>query len=80
MEKTNKDQEIDFESALRELEEIVARMEKGELSLEESLENFERGIFLTRTCQQALKKAEQKVQILVEKNGAEKLQSFEDQD
>jgi len=53
-----------FESALSELEELVERMESGELSLEESLKSFEQGIALTRSCQQALSEAEQKVEIL----------------
>ena len=44
-------------------------MENGELSLEASLKTFEEGIRLTRECQQALKEAEQKVSLLVEKNG-----------
>ncbi len=59
----------DFESALHELESIVERMEKGELTLEESLQQFERGVLLTRTCQQSLQDAEQKVQILLKKDG-----------
>ncbi|VAX13707.1 Exodeoxyribonuclease VII small subunit [hydrothermal vent metagenome] len=54
----------DLESALKELETLVKRMEEGESSLEESLKDFERGIELTRQCQQALKIAEQKVQQL----------------
>ena len=58
----------DFESALHELESIVERMEKGELTLEESLQQFERGVLLTRTCQQSLHDAEQKVQILLKKD------------
>ncbi len=58
----------DFESALHELESIVERMEKGELTLEESLQQFERGVLLTRTCQQSLQDAEQKVQILLKKD------------
>ncbi len=53
-----------FEDALNELEALVESMEQGELPLEESLKSFERGIVLTRTCQQALKAAEQKVEIL----------------
>lgn len=53
-----------FEDALNELESLVERMEQGELSLEDSLESFERGVALTRSCQQALKAAEQKVEIL----------------
>ena len=57
----------DFERSLAELESIVARMEQGELSLEESLQQFERGIGLTRVCQNALQQAEQKVEILMRK-------------
>lgn len=67
----------DFESALKELESLVARMEQGDISLEESLACFERGIGLTRACQQSLKEAEQKVQMLIAKNGQEALQSFD---
>jgi exodeoxyribonuclease VII small subunit len=61
--KASKDQ-IPFEQALAELESLVETMEKGDLSLEESLTAFERGIALTRHCQQALKEAEQKIEIL----------------
>lgn len=69
-----------FESALKELEALVERMEKGELSLEESLKDFERGIELTRACQKALQEAEQKVQILMEKDGQALLEPFESRD
>ena len=60
---------IDFESSLDELESLVERMEQGESSLEDSLKDFERGIELTRNCQTALSEAEQKVQILLQKDG-----------
>jgi exodeoxyribonuclease VII small subunit len=60
---------LDFERSLAELEEIVDRLEHGELSLDESLKQFERGVQLTRACQSALKEAEQKVEILLRKNG-----------
>ncbi|MHB8535770.1 MAG: exodeoxyribonuclease VII small subunit [Sulfuricaulis sp.] len=60
---------INFEAALAELEKIVEKMESGEQSLEESLKSFQRGIELTRTCQQGLKEAEQRVEKLVQKNG-----------
>jgi len=59
----------DFEAALEELESLVARLEEGDLSLEDSLRCFERGVHLTRTCQQALKDAEQKVEALVREDG-----------
>jgi exodeoxyribonuclease VII small subunit len=51
-------------------------MEGGDLSLEESLKYFERGMLLTKNCQQALNKAEQKVRILLEKNNKNNLESF----
>lgn len=60
---------VNFEKALAELEQLVEEMEQGDLSLEESLKRFEKGIALTSDCQQALQKAELKVQELIEKNG-----------
>jgi len=67
----------DFESALTELEALVEKMEQGDLSLEESLQQFERGVQLTRSCQQALKDAEQKVQVLLKKDGQDTLEPFD---
>lgn len=61
--------EFDFEQALEKLEEIVTSLEDGELSLEESLQAFEKGIKLTRNCQGALKSAEQKIQLLLNEDG-----------
>jgi exodeoxyribonuclease VII small subunit len=68
-----------FEDSLAELEELVEQMEQGDISLEESLKSFERGIKLTRTCQKSLQEAEQKVQILLEKNGQQTLEPFTDE-
>ena len=71
----------DFEAALAELEKIVEKMESGEQSLEEALASFQRGIELTRTCQQGLKEAEQRVEKLLVKDGDVRIQPFtEDQD
>jgi exodeoxyribonuclease VII small subunit len=67
---------VDFEAALKELENLVEEMEHGEITLEQSLKNFERGIELTRTCQKALQDAEQKVQILTQQGGEETLEDF----
>ncbi len=64
---------------MEELEKLVEQMERGDISLEESLKSFERGVKLTRTCQQALQDAEQKVQILLEKNGQQTLEPFNDE-
>lgn len=60
---------LNFEKALSDLEQLVEDMEQGDLSLEDSLKNFEKGIALTTECQKTLQKAELKVQELVEKNG-----------
>lgn len=68
-----------FEDSLAELEQLVSQLEQGDISLEESLKSFERGVTLTRTCQKALQEAEQKVQILVEKNGTQTLEPFTDE-
>ena len=58
-----------FESALEELEELVERLESGDLPLDEALADFERGVKLTRECQKKLASAEQKVKVLMEENG-----------
>lgn len=71
---------IDFEASLKELEELVERMEQGDLSLEQSLKDFERGVALTRSCQQALQEAEQKVQILMQKDEQGELSPFEERE
>lgn len=61
----------DFERSLAELEAIVDKLEDGDLSLDDSLRHFERGVQLTRSCQSALKQAEQKVEMLLKRSGAE---------
>ncbi len=71
---------IDFEKSLEKLEDLVTQMEEGELSLEESLKAFEKGIKLTRDCQQTLNEAEQKVQILLEENDKTSISDFPDQE
>ncbi|MCG8427636.1 MAG: exodeoxyribonuclease VII small subunit [Chromatiales bacterium] len=65
-----------FEQSLAELEQLVEAMESGELSLEDSLKSFERGVELTRNCHQALKEAEQKVQILSSNQDNAELENF----
>ena len=61
-----KNRHPDLEKSLADLETIVEELESGELSLERSLQMFEKGIQLSRECQAALKEAEQKVQVLVD--------------
>jgi len=68
---------VDFEHSLDELEQLVARMEGGELSLDESLSAFERGIGLYRHCQQALDQAELRVQLLLDPDAPDTAESFE---
>ena len=57
-------EKLDFEKALAELEKIVARMESGELSLEQALATHKRGLELARFCQQKLEAAQQQVKVL----------------
>ncbi len=66
-----------FEKSLKELEQLVEKMEQGDIGLEESLKHFEKGVQLTKACQKALQEAEQKVNILLEKNGQLELAKFE---
>ena len=68
---------INLEKSLADLEALVAELEGGELSLEDAMKKFEQGIKLTRTCQNILKNAEQKVEILLENNGEDTLTSFD---
>jgi len=68
---------VDFERALDELEKLVERMEEGELSLEESLKLYERGMELSKACQKALDAAEKRIRILSEQDGKSELVSFE---
>ncbi len=75
-----KSKEFNFEKSLKELEHLVDLMEQGDLSLEESLKHFEKGVALTRACQKALAEAEQKVQILLEKTGEDVLVPFSEND
>ena len=75
MSEAEKDRISEFEKAMNELEALVERMESGELSLEASLEQFERGVRLSRECQAALKAAELKVETLINDNGEERLET-----
>jgi len=77
MTKTSKNNPTpNFETAMAELEELVARIETGNLSLEDSLKEFEQGIKLSRICQQALSDAEQRVKILTTSLNGETEEDF----
>jgi len=75
---TRKKQEPGLEEALEQLEDLVERMEEGEMTLEQSLAEFQRGVDLTRLCRKALKDAEQKVKVLQKKAGVEDLGDLAD--
>lgn len=69
-----------FEAAMSQLETIVENMEQGDLPLEDALSSFENGVNLVRQCQDKLKSAEQKVQILMKSGDETELQSFNTED
>lgn len=78
---TGKDEKgFTFETSLQELEKTVRELESGDLPLEQALSAFEKGIGLTRECQKALEEAEQKVRILLEKDGKLETQPFDQTD
>ena len=66
-----------FEDNLLELAAIVNQLESNQLSLEDALKAFEKGVKLSKDCQKVLSQAEQKVQILLEQEGNESLQPFD---
>ena len=76
----SKDKLKDFEKSLQQLEKIVSKMEGGELGLEDSLDQFEKGIKLAKSCQDTLANAELRVEQLIEKNGLQQTIPFEDLD
>ncbi|WP_299776240.1 exodeoxyribonuclease VII small subunit [uncultured Pseudoteredinibacter sp.] len=75
-----KEKKPSFETSLAELESLVEAMEAGDMSLEDSLAAFEKGVKLTRQCQQELSAAEQKVELLMEQQGQLVSQPFDTQD
>ena len=66
----------DFEQALAELEALVTRLERGDMPLDDALKTFERGVELTRQCQGSLKAAQQRVEILLKRNGQTDTEPF----
>ena len=69
-----------FEDALEKLEDIVKKMEAGDLSLDEALKSFEEGIKLIRLCQAKLDEAEQRVEMLLGKEDALQVKRFDGED
>lgn len=69
-----------LEESLTEITQLIDKMEQGELTLEQSLNHFERGITLVKHCQKILEEAEQKVQILIQNNHQEELAAYGEED
>ena len=71
---------IEFEQSLAQLEQLVQKLESGDMALEDSLQAFETGVALVRQCQQSLQTAEQRVQKLMVENGQPVLSPFEERE
>ena len=74
--RTNDKSELSFEENLEELESLVERLENGQLTLDESLEAFERGIKLASLCSQKLTKEDRKIEQLIEESGEWRTEPF----
>ncbi len=70
-------EELSFEVALERLEQVVSRLEAGELELEVALATFEDGVALSRRCAEQLKQAERRIQVLTRESGEWTAQDFE---
>lgn len=71
---------VAFEQSLAQLEQLVQKLESGDLALEDALQAFETGVALVRQCQQSLQTAEQRVQKLMVENGQPVLSPFEERE
>lgn len=72
--------ENNFETKMEELENVVTKLEKGDMSLDESLTNFEKGMKLSKECNKMLEDAEKKITILLENDGEIKEEDFENKE
>lgn len=68
--------DVSFEKSIEELDEIVKKLEKGDLSLDEMLKAFEKGISLSRVCNDLLNKAEKRVNVLIKKENTYEKEEF----
>ena len=71
------EKKVDFEKSMEELENIVTNLEKGDLNLDESVEEFEKGMKISKECNKTLEEAEKKITILVNQEGEIKEENFE---
>jgi exodeoxyribonuclease VII small subunit len=74
---TRKARNPDFEKSLQELEQLVEKLERGDLPLDESMQTFERGFALARDCQAALQQAQARVEILTRRTAAAEPEPFD---
>ncbi|WP_406660936.1 exodeoxyribonuclease VII small subunit [Methanolobus sp. ZRKC3] len=72
--------DVSFEDSLDELESLVDKLERGQLTLDESLGTFERGMKLARACNKKLSEAERKIEILIEEDGKVRSEDFAEKD
>ena len=70
------DEELNFENAIRSLEQIVQELEKGDLNLDESVKKFEQGMDLSKKCTKMLNEAEKKITILINDGDETKEENF----
>lgn len=73
-------EEIKFEEAMEQLEKIAQELEKGNLSLEESISKFEEGMKLSKQCNNMIEEAEKKITILLSKDGKMEEQDFSEKE
>ena len=72
-----KEEDMNFEDAMKALEQIANELENGELSLEQSVDKFEEGIKISKKCNEILEKAEKKISILIKDGDEIKDENFE---
>ena len=75
---TNKKTTPNLEKSMAQLEDIVQQLEEGDIPLEKALQQFEKGVKLSRDCQQALDSAEQRVQVLLDNGELDDFSAAED--
>ena len=69
-------QELNFEEAMKRLEEIAQELEKGDLDLDQSVKKFEEGMALSKKCNEMLQEAEKRITILIQEDGESKEENF----
>lgn len=76
MEEKEMKQELNFEEAMKRLEEIAQELEKGDLGLDQSVKKFEEGMALSKKCNEILQEAEKRITILIQEDGEIKEENF----